>query len=135
MKANIKCILLIDDDNATNFIHSTLFKQFAPNAHISRVENGQLAINYLNSPENPEGASPDLILLDINMPVMNGWEFLKSYQQLEVAKRAAKLILMTTTSLNPAELESVQSNPLINGTMKKPLNAALTKELLKQHFI
>lgn len=134
MKDTIDRILLIDDDSATNFIHEILLKQIAQPKQIASVENGLKALEYLQTEENGKYPQPDLILLDINMPVMNGWEFLEGYQQIDHNLRAAKLILMITATLSPDDLSKAQSNPLINGCMHKPLNAALVNELLQIYF-
>ncbi|MGJ8738121.1 response regulator, partial [Zobellia laminariae] len=65
-------ILIIEDDEVTNFISKTKLNSLGFQ-NISVVTNGQLGINYLK-----ENDCPDLILLDINMPILDGWEFLEA---------------------------------------------------------
>ncbi|MCW5517523.1 response regulator [Muriicola sp. Z0-33] len=134
MKQAIDCILLVDDDSPTNFIHETLLKQFVGPKEIVSVENGLKALEYLQSGDKGYFPKPDLILLDINMPVMNGWKFLENYQLLEKSQQAAKLILMLTAPLSPEQMSKARANPLIDGFMNKPLNTAMVKKLYKQYF-
>jgi CheY-like chemotaxis protein len=63
---------------------------------------------------------PALILLDVNMPVMNGIEFLEAYVRLPLAQRQAIVIVMLTTSLHSHDLERIQESP-IAGLVNRPL--------------
>jgi CheY-like chemotaxis protein len=78
---------------------------------------------------------PELILLDINMPVMNGFEFLKAYQGLEFPHKQSVVIVMLTTSLNPQDMEQIDELPLkIKGNLNKPLTEEMVRNLLHTHF-
>ncbi|UOQ69524.1 response regulator [Hymenobacter volaticus] len=76
---------------------------------------------------------PALILLDLNMPVMNGLEFLEAYEQLDWLQRQAIVVVVLTTSGNPQDLARVQLLP-IAGTLTKPLTEAKVRDLLQTHF-
>ena len=72
----MKKILLVDDDEATNFYNHYIFKKSAINCEIVMLENGLKALNYLKNID-----VPDIIFLDINMPVMDGIQFLEEVQK------------------------------------------------------
>jgi len=84
-------------------------------------------------PPATAAAGPVLVLLDVNMPVMNGVEFLEAYQQLPPDRRQAVVIVMLTTSLHPRDLARIQALP-IAGLVSKPLSEEKINAILREHF-
>ncbi len=94
MKNKLNCILLVDYDNDDNLYHHIVFNEIEIVDRIDTVHNGIEAIAYLQDESiNP----PDIIFLDLNMPKMNGWEFLEAYNNLSRAQKAKVLIVILTT--------------------------------------
>ncbi len=139
MNKQLNCILLIDDDEPTNFLNKMTLEQgsYARNVRVS--QNGQEALDYLAScgdagngvSKNPR---PDLIFLDINMPAMDGWEFLERYKQLPPEKKADIVLIMLTTSLNPDDGARTRSMPEISGFENKPLRQVQLENILNKYF-
>lgn len=94
----MKEILLVEDDKIDVMTIKRAISDLGLSIVIKHVNNGQEAIDYLVNDKNPY---PDLILLDINMPVMNGLEFLKERKNYEVARLIPAVVL--TTSRNEAD--------------------------------
>lgn len=120
-------ILLVDDDSTTNFLNELLLKSLGVADQLLIAQNGREALTALNQ------ANPSLILLDVNMPVMNGIEFLEAYVQLPQAQRQAIVVVMLTTSLHSRDLERVQELP-IAGLVNKPLTREKVDTILQMHF-
>lgn len=80
-----------------------------------------------------ESECPTLVLLDVNMPVMNGFEFLEAYDHLDITPKEHIIIIMLTTSLHPRDVERVQQLG-IAGFMNKPLTKEKINDILKAHF-
>ena len=83
MDKPLKLILLVDDDEATNFLHKIMINDAGCAQGIHVAKNGKEAIEYLTNAIEGKYPQPDLIFLDINMPVMNGWEFLDEFEQIK----------------------------------------------------
>ncbi|MEP7106860.1 MAG: response regulator [Ferruginibacter sp.] len=139
MKKKLNCILLIDDDEPTNFISNMLLEE-ANCTHLVQIEeSGKRALNYLSkaadcSRENAAMAYPELIFLDINMPAMNGWEFLDKYKELKAGQHPETVIILLTTSINPDDSIRADSIPMVSGFENKPLTGNMIQTLLKKHF-
>lgn len=125
-------ILLIDDDEINNFISIKLIKKALSNAEISSCLNGKLAIEELtemqkNSPEK----LPDFILLDINMPIMNGWEFLDEYKRLNIDTTGKSKIFIISSSVFSNDISRAKSYPLVKNFISKPLSVEKIREMLE----
>ena len=131
MTQKLSSILLIDDDEPTNFLHQLVINQADCTHHCTIVESGQEALDYLSSPENP---IPDLVLLDINMPIMNGWDFLDAYQNLSIPHKDKIMVVMLTTSISLSEEEKAKNMKVIQDFRRKPLTTTMLKELIEIHF-
>ena len=79
LKKKLNCILLIDDDSDDNEYHEIILRKLAITEKIDIAINGVEAIKYLKTKDR---VPPELIFLDINMPKMNGWEFLEEYKNI-----------------------------------------------------
>lgn len=119
---SLDCILLVDDDEATNFLNTRVIKKVDPEVDIQVAYNGKEALEYLKGFAPGEACRvPNLIFLDINMPGMDGWEFLEEYKKLPDEQTKKIRILMLTTSMNPDEEKRAINIPEVKGFINKPL--------------
>ncbi|WP_258105734.1 response regulator [Marinoscillum sp. MHG1-6] len=134
MKQKLNCVLLIDDDEATNFLHELLISECEITNKIIKAENGVEALDYLTNKVNGRYPKPDLIFVDINMPLMNGWGFLEEYEKLELTQKGRIVVVMLTTSLNPEDKDKAQEILAIRDYKSKPLTVDMLNEILQTHF-
>ncbi|HYK47515.1 MAG TPA: response regulator [Parafilimonas sp.] len=130
MEKQLDCVLLIDDNDDDNFYHRIILSESGVSKRIQVAETGYDALNFLQQMQQ----APELIFLDINMPRMNGWEFLERYRKLELQQKKDVVIIMLTTSLNPADEKKARSMPEISGFESKPLTLDMLKNILRKHF-
>lgn len=128
----LPCVMLVDDDPVNNFLNQRLLEKLAVTNQLLVALNGQEAFALLDQ-HCPDKACPALILLDVNMPVMNGFEFLFTYQQLPRARREAIVVVMLTTSLHPQDVERGRQLHVAS-FLTKPLTEEKVNKLLEEHF-
>lgn len=137
MNAKLNCMLLVDDDEGHNYLTKMVIQEAAIAQHIHTVWDGGEAIDYLTGRGKFNGATcpkPDLILLDINMPVMDGWDFMEEYCKLEDAQRRGTMIVMLSTSMNPDDRARARTIPHISDFKSKPLTSEALREIVQRYF-
>lgn len=134
MNTTIHCSLLIDDDKATNFYNKyTLLKHEAFN-EVNVVKSGLEGIEYLQKTTKKVYPKPNLIFLDINMPFMNGWEFLDKFKCMDKNIIADIKVIMLSTSDDPMDLRRAVKNEFVFDFINKPLSFITIDKLVSSYF-
>lgn len=131
MTNKIPHILIIDDDEINNFIASKLIDKMPFKSKVSTCLNGELGINFIKSCKEEE--MPDIIFLDINMPVMNGWEFLDEYEESvkNTIKKKISINIISSSVYSNDILKSETYN-FINKFISKPLSIEKIQTLFNE---
>ena len=122
-------MLVIDDDDINIFIIKKVIEKIDYDVDMISKGNGQLAIDYLASINNNEEIFPHVILVDINMPVLNGWEFLEAYEKLSIKHKAD--LYMLSSSVYENDIEKAKGFKSVKGFISKPLTIERLRELLE----
>ena len=131
MKNKLNCILLVDDDAEDNYFHQIVINEMNITERIEVALNGVEALAFLKK-ENQ--IHPDIIFLDINMPKMNGWEFMEAYAELRADQKAKVVVVMLTTSENPKDKKRAEQFSEITGFNSKPLTEEMLNGILERSF-
>ena len=131
MKKKLNCILLVDDSPDDNHYHQIVINEMDITNSVQVSNNGIEAIEFLKK-ENQ--IIPELIFLDINMPKMNGWEFLEKYKDLEVTQKARIIVMMLSTSTNPDDIKKAKEIEEVTGFQTKPMTRETITEILDEYF-
>jgi CheY-like chemotaxis protein len=135
MKSKLNSVLLIDDDEPTNIFTTIILEEYGCADYIHIAHSGPEALDYLSGNAHAVKAHrPDLIFLDINMPGMDGWEFLEEYKKLAKERHSKAIVVMLTTSLNPDDRIRADRIPEITCFESKPLTEEKINRILKEHF-
>ena len=129
----LNCILLIDDNPDDNFYHERIIRKSDVAHEVLAKTSAFEALSYLKNTQT-HAAPPDLILLDINMPGMNGWEFLMEYEKLDLALKSKAVVVMLTTSQNPDDKRKAESMPVVSDFKTKPLSKESLEEIIERFF-
>ena len=118
---NLNKILIVDDDRINNLICEKVIKRQFPNVEIHFADNGEDGLGLFMEWDIFNQTMPDLILLDINMPVMDGWDFLSKIDD-RFKHRFSKLpIVMLSSTIDPNDKKRAMNNPWVRSFLSKPL--------------
>jgi CheY-like chemotaxis protein len=132
MKNNLK-ILLVDDDDINNFLNKVIIEDMKIADKIFTSSNGQEALDLVKAKcgKGKQEECPDIIFLDINMPVMNGFEFLEELKKIKLNKKSIIVILSSSDNLRDLQqakkfgIENYVNKPLSEEKIVKVLNPDL----------
>lgn len=122
-------ILLIDDEEISNFLAKKLIERVRVNCHVDVANNGQQGLDLLNESNAQHQPLPDFIFLDLNMPVLDGFEFMEAFNQLVIPLKNKIKIFIISSSMD--RLDSEKAKQLgAAGFISKPLTMQLVNSLL-----
>ena len=121
--ARFKSVLLVEDDPITILVCDRIMKMNSFAEKVKSCENGKYALDYLKdvSVREPEN-SPQIIFLDINMPVMNGWDFLEEYENLKTTLPVLPRIFILSSTVDPEDYNKAKSYTSVEDFISKPLS-------------
>lgn len=132
MNKKLNRILLIDDHAPTNSLNKRIIEASDCCHEVVTIRTAEDGLNYIKS--GPDTNFVDLIFLDINMPAMNGWEFMEEYIKLDNSIKEKIIVMMLTTSLNPDDQRRANQTEGVNGLLTKPLLKDQIEQVLEAYF-
>ncbi len=112
---------IVDDDEVYKMGIKRLIKRADFINEVQFFENGKLAIDALLANKSDAGMLPNVILLDINMPIMDGWEFLEIFNTIKQQLAKSIIIYMVSSSINPKDIEKAKNYEDVTEYLEKPV--------------
>jgi len=123
--------MVVDDNDMDLYVAKRVINRYAFAEDVIIMESANEALEYLNKNISDPNLLPDIIFLDINMPEMNGFEFLDAYTHLPETIKKKCIILMLTTSVHDEDKQKADENPYIKNYLNKPLDENKLKTLIE----
>ncbi|MDC7998050.1 response regulator [Gilvibacter sediminis] len=120
-------IMLVDDDKNTNFFNKLMLTRNDVTDEIVVFDSPVEGLDYLKTKTD----EVDLLFLDINMPIMTGWEFLESYERVTGTKSYKPIVVILSTSLNPDDIDRAHQMRNVVKYINKPLDHMTIQEVMQ----
>lgn len=131
-KSNSPRVMLVDDSDTDLFINETMIKYAQFSENVISFTSSTKALEYLKAFVNdPDSIDvPDVIFLDINMPLMNGFEFIREYQLLPTTIKDKCNIVLLSSTFNANDIQNGSDNAEVVGLIAKPLALEVLNEIM-----
>ncbi|MCM4152329.1 response regulator [Arenibacter sp. N53] len=131
----LKWVLLVDDDGTTNMLNKLFLKKLIPDLEIDSVTDGHRALDYIEKNISDIDQGSFLLILDIEMPVMNGWQFLEAFNILFREEEKEKIVIAVLTANGCEEVTyRALSNPQVKECLHKPLSDINFRSIIQSYF-
>ena len=127
----MKSIFLIDDDPIFVYLTRRIITSINSPCQINEFTDGELAISYLAQIGDKAELLPDVIFLDLSMPVMDGWEFLKEYSDLKPKLKKDIALFIVSSSISPQEVERSKTYRAVTDFLIKPVEKGKIIEIME----
>jgi CheY-like chemotaxis protein len=125
-----KVVMLVDDNETDNFINQRIIELAKFSEKIVIKSSGKSALEYLEKEETNPDSLPDLIFLDINMPIVDGFVFLFEFEQLpEIVRNKCKICVLSSSD-NQRDIERITSNEYVVEFITKPLTVEALRKIV-----
>lgn len=121
--ATYKSVMLVDDNEIDNIINEKIIEANSFAENILVFQTGQEALEYLKSHQDREEELPEIVFLDINMPIMDGFQFLEDFENFSEKVLDKCKIIMLSSSISPKDIDRAASSRFVKKYLNKPLNA------------
>lgn len=131
--ANFKNVLLVEDDPITVLVCERITKLAGFAQDFVSAGNGMEAIEYIQQKAKEDSKNlPELIFLDINMPIMNGWEFLDEFNSIGHLFHRMPIIYILSSTVDPEDQRRALSYSIVKNFISKPLTKAHLMEIVEE---
>jgi CheY-like chemotaxis protein len=130
MDNEVQSILLIDDDDINNFLSKELISLYWPSAQVTDIMYVEEAINFLKKTIYHGQALPDVILVDLNMPILNGWDFVEAFEKFDPIATKNTRIYIYSSSVYYKDIEKSKQYPCVKKFYTKPITQKQVVEIM-----
>lgn len=123
-------VLVVNDNDILLFTAKKMLTKANCTKDIVTAINGQIAIDYLQSITTQQSETfPELIILDLHMPVVDGWEFMEQYDALFANTQPQTKIVILSASINPEDMEQIQQYSFVLGDIINGINLSIIENI------
>jgi two-component system, chemotaxis family, chemotaxis protein CheY len=128
----IKNVCIVDDDELFQFVMRQHFERMELVEQIHKFTDGEQALSFIKDHLDKPDELPELILLDVNMPYMDGWQFMREYVKLELPVDKPIKVYILTSSTHDTDLQKAKEFPQLAGYLVKPISKSVIKQILEE---
>jgi len=129
---NERLVVLVDDDRLNNMVCRKLIQLVGEQpSQIVEFTDPELGLDFVHETTKVRSGDRALLLLDLNMPVMSGWDFLTEFAKFDQERKAAFTIYIVSSSLDPKDRQRAEQNPYVRDMIVKPLTRDILRGILK----
>ena len=129
MSADYNCVMLVDDNDTDNFISRRIIEITGFAQKVEIKNSGKSALEYIDAHKNDPSQLPDIIFLDINMPIVDGYVFLYEFESFaEVVKDKCKVVILSSSD-NKRDIDKLINNDRVIKYITKPLTEEVLGEI------